>query len=75
MQTEVTLITGDGIGPEITVSVKEIFSALDVPVVWDEVNAGITSLESGDDLIPQSLIESVKKNKVALKGAHYHTGG
>ena len=68
MQTEVTLITGDGIGPEITVSVKEIFSAAEVPVVWDEVNAGITSLESGDELIPQSLIKSVEKNKVALKG-------
>ena len=68
MQTEVTLITGDGIGPEITVSVKEIFSAVDVPIIWNEVNAGITALESGDDLIPQSLVESVKKNKVALKG-------
>ena len=68
MQTEVTLITGDGIGPEITVAVKDIFSAAEVPVVWDEVNAGITSLESGDELIPQSLIKSVEKNKVALKG-------
>jgi isocitrate dehydrogenase (NAD+) len=65
---EVTLIIGDGIGPEITVSVKDIFSAAGVPIVWDEVNAGIASLEEGDQLIPQSLIDSVNKNKVALKG-------
>jgi isocitrate dehydrogenase (NAD+) len=72
---EVTLIIGDGIGPEITVSVKDIFSAAKdifsaagVPIVWDEVNAGIASLEEGDQLIPQSLIDSVNKNKVALKG-------
>jgi len=64
----VTLITGDGIGPEITESVKQIFNAAEVPIVWEEVNAGITSLEQGDELIPKVLIDSVNKNKVALKG-------
>jgi len=68
MQREVTLITGDGIGPEITVSIKKIFEAAQVPIVWEEVNAGMTSLEQGDELIPQSLIRSVSKNKIALKG-------
>ncbi len=68
MQKEVTLITGDGIGPEITVSVKKIFEAAGVPVAWEEVNAGMTALEKGEELIPQTLIESVKRNKVALKG-------
>ena len=68
MQTNVTLITGDGIGPEITVSVKEIFKAAGVPINWEEVNAGMTSLEAGDELIPESLVQSVKTNKVALKG-------
>jgi isocitrate dehydrogenase (NAD+) len=68
MQREITLITGDGIGPEITDSVKKIFTAVGVPIVWEEVNAGMVSLEQGDELIPQSLIKSVKKNKVALKG-------
>ncbi|GJM29201.1 MAG: isocitrate dehydrogenase [Cyclobacteriaceae bacterium] len=65
---KVTLITGDGIGPEITESVKQIFKAADVPVSWEEVNAGMVSLEQGDELIPQTLIDSVNKNKVALKG-------
>ena len=68
MQEEVTLITGDGIGPEITISVQDIFAAAGVPISWEVVNAGITSLDSGDELIPQSLIDSVNKNKVALKG-------
>lgn len=68
MQKEVTLITGDGIGPEIIVSVKKIFEAVKVPIVWDEVNAGMTSLQQGDELIPEKLINSVNKHKVALKG-------
>ena len=68
MQHKVTLITGDGIGPEITVSVKRIFEAVNVPVVWEEVNAGLTSLEQGDELIPQTLIDSINQTKVALKG-------
>ena len=68
MLKEVTLITGDGIGPEITKSVKEIFAAADVPITWEEVNAGITSLDAGEELIPQTLVDSVEKNKVALKG-------
>jgi isocitrate dehydrogenase (NAD+) len=64
----ITLITGDGIGPEIIESVKQIFKAAKVPIEWEEVNAGIVSLEQGEDLIPQSLIDSVNNNKVALKG-------
>jgi isocitrate dehydrogenase (NAD+) len=68
MQKEVTLIIGDGIGPEIIISVKDIFTAAGVPITWEEVNAGITSLDAGDELIPKSLINSVNKNKVALKG-------
>lgn len=64
----VTLIKGDGIGPEITESVKKIFAAAQVPVDWEEENAGQTTLESVGELIPESLIKSVEKNKVALKG-------
>ncbi len=68
MEKRVTLITGDGIGPEIVDSVKAIFDAVRVPILWEEVNAGLTSLEQGDDLIPQHLIDSVSSSKVALKG-------
>lgn len=68
MQKKVTLIIGDGIGPEITVSVKKIFKAVGAPIVWEEVNAGVTSLDQGEELIPQSLIDSINETKVALKG-------
>ena len=64
----VTLIEGDGIGPEIIASVKKIFAAAEVPINWEEENAGETVFESKGEFIPESLIESIKRNKVALKG-------
>lgn len=67
-QQTVTLIKGDGIGPEITEAVKKIFAAAQVPIEWDEENAGQTTLEEKGELIPASLIESIKRHKVALKG-------
>lgn len=65
---QVTLIPGDGIGPEITEAVKAIFSAANVPVQWEEENAGQTTFDSIGELIPATLIASLEKNKVALKG-------
>lgn len=67
-QQTVTLIKGDGIGPEITEAVKKIFAAAQVPIEWDEENAGQTTLEEKGELIPATLIESIKRHKVALKG-------
>ena len=66
--TKVTLIPGDGIGTEITASVKDIFAAANAPIEWEEHNAGILALEATGELIPDALIESIKTNKVALKG-------
>ena len=68
MNFTVTLIPGDGIGPEITAAVKDIFAAAGAPITWEEHNAGESVLESHGSLIPDTLIESIKKNKVALKG-------
>ncbi|MDX5444146.1 MAG: NAD-dependent isocitrate dehydrogenase [Hymenobacteraceae bacterium] len=65
---KITLIPGDGIGPEITEAVKAIFSAANVPVTWEEENAGQTTFESKGELIPQSLLASLERNKIALKG-------
>lgn len=67
-QRVVTLIEGDGIGPEITQSVKDIFAAARVPLEWEAENAGESTLESKGELIPESLIASINRNKVALKG-------
>jgi isocitrate dehydrogenase (NAD+) len=64
----VTLIPGDGIGLEIVESVKKIFEAAQVPIQWEEVQIGKTALETQGALIPDTVIESIKKNKIALKG-------
>lgn len=66
--TLVTLIPGDGIGPEITASVKEIFSAAGAEVQWEEHVAGEPALDKYGELIPKPLIDSIHKNKIALKG-------
>jgi isocitrate dehydrogenase (NAD+) len=58
---------GDGIGPEIAESVKNIFSAAKAPIQWEEVDV-TPSLVNGKTTIPADAIASVKKNTVALKG-------
>ena len=63
----ITLLTGDGIGPEITNSVKEIFKEAGLKINWDEQTAGAYAIETDGEPLPQRVIESIKKNKVALK--------
>jgi len=65
---KVTLIPGDGIGTEISESLVEIFKAAKVPVEFETENAGTDVYEKTGELIPESLYESVEKNKVAIKG-------
>jgi len=64
---KVTLIMGDGIGPEIVESVKQIFKAADVQIEWEETNAGISVMEQYGTPLPEHVLESIRKNKVALK--------
>lgn len=64
---KVTLIPGDGIGPEIVESVKKIFAAADVQIEWDEQLAGQTAFDKTGSLLPTETLESIKINKVALK--------
>ncbi|EER40694.1 isocitrate dehydrogenase [Histoplasma capsulatum var. duboisii H88] len=63
----VTLIEGDGIGPEISQSVKDIFAAAKVPINWEPVDV-TPVIKDGKTAIPDKAIDSVKKNFVALKG-------
>lgn len=63
----VTLIEGDGIGPEIAQSVKDIFAAAKAPIEWESVDV-TPQIRDGKTVIPDKAIESVKKNYVALKG-------
>lgn len=63
----VTLIEGDGIGPEISQSVKDIYSAAGVPIKWESVDV-TPRLKGGKTVIPDEAIDSVTRNYVALKG-------
>ena len=65
---KVTLIPGDGIGPEISKSVMDIFKAAGVGVEFEIENAGEKVYNEIGELIPESLYKSIEKNKVALKG-------
>ena len=63
----VTLIDGDGIGPEITQAVVEIIEAAGVKINWDKQLAGARAFEKYQDTIPNKTIESIEKNKICLK--------
>ncbi len=66
MQT-VTLIPGDGIGPEITNAVTTILEKAGAQIEWDVQTAGTDVIEAEGSPLPDRVIESIKKNKVALK--------
>lgn len=63
----ITLIKGDGIGPEITDAVVKIIKAAGVDIVWDIQTAGADVIEKEGVPLPQRVIDSVKRNKIALK--------
>ncbi|CAF2074567.1 unnamed protein product [Rotaria magnacalcarata] len=64
----VTLIPGDGIGPEISRSVQQIFDVADVPINWEAVDVTPVKAPDGKFRIPIHAIESVTKNRIGLKG-------
>ncbi|HET7460708.1 MAG TPA: isocitrate/isopropylmalate family dehydrogenase, partial [Longimicrobium sp.] len=68
MAKTVTLIPGDGIGPEITESVVRILEAAGAQLVWDRQIAGETALKQVGNPMPQPTIDSIKAHSVALKG-------
>lgn len=68
MAKVVTLIPGDGIGPEITAVTVRVMEAAGVVVEWDRQIAGVAALEQRHAPLPDETLESVARNKVALKG-------
>src|SRR5687768_9319855 len=64
----VTLIPGDGIGPDITSATRSVIEAAGVTLDWDEQLAGVAALDKHHTPIPDQTLESIRKNKVALKG-------
>src|SRR5262245_44074947 len=65
----ITLIPGDGIGPEVTASAVRIIAAAGVEIDWETHDAGAVALEKFGTTLPEALLESVRRNGVALKGA------
>ena len=68
MSHQVTFIPGDGTGPEIAEATKRVLDATGVDFVWDVEEAGIDIMETAGTPLPDSVIESIKTNKVAIKG-------
>ena len=68
MAHRITLIPGDGIGPEITSAVIRIIKASGIEIEWEEHLAGQAALDKYGETLPDELLESIKRNKVGLKG-------
>ncbi len=68
MKHTITLIPGDGIGPEIVAATVRIIEASGVDIEWETHIIGAQALEKYGTTLPEATIESIKRNKVALKG-------
>jgi isocitrate dehydrogenase (NAD+) len=68
MTHRLTLIPGDGIGPEVTEAVLRVLSAAGFTAEWEEFSAGAAALAEHGTTLPAPLLDSIRKNKVALKG-------
>ncbi|MEI7811915.1 MAG: isocitrate/isopropylmalate family dehydrogenase [Ignavibacteria bacterium] len=68
MSYEITLIPGDGIGPDITTATIKIIEHTGVKVYWDVQTAGLTGIEKYKNPLPQETLDSIARTKIALKG-------
>jgi isocitrate dehydrogenase (NAD+) len=68
MSHVITLVPGDGIGPEVTAAVVRIFAAAALDIEWERHDAGVLAFKRHNVSLPAELLESVQRNKVALKG-------
>lgn len=68
MKHRITLIPGDGIGPEVAASVVRIIEAAGADIEWETHYAGAQAVEKFGETLPKELLESIRRNKVALKG-------
>jgi len=64
----VTLIRGDGIGPEITAATLGVLDALGAPFDWDEQAAGVEAVDEGGIPLPEATLDSIRRTRLALKG-------
>ncbi len=65
---KVTLIPGDGVGPEVIAAAKKCIEATGAPIRWEEMEAGASVAKKYGTPLPEEVLESIRKNGVALKG-------
>src|SRR5208283_4000817 len=68
MVHRVTLIPGDGIGPEVTSAARLVGDATGVPFEWEVVDAGEKAIQATGSPLPDEVLRSIRKNRLALKG-------
>jgi isocitrate dehydrogenase (NAD+) len=68
MAYKVTLIPGDGIGPEVAEAARRVVDATGVAIDWEIVEAGVDVMDKYGTPLPEQVLESIRRNKVALKG-------
>lgn len=68
MTYTVTLIPGDGIGPEVAQAMRRVIDATGVSIEWDVQEAGEAVIEKYGTPLPEHVLESIRRNKVGIKG-------
>ncbi|MFN8005855.1 MAG: isocitrate dehydrogenase (NAD(+)) [Terriglobia bacterium] len=68
MQHTITLIPGDGIGPEVAKAMQEVVEAAGIDARWEVFEAGEMAYQKYGKYLPDDLLESIRRNKVAIKG-------
>jgi isocitrate dehydrogenase (NAD+) len=68
MALVITLIPGDGIGPEVTEAVVRIFHVARLDIEWERYDAGVTAFKRFNQSLPAELLDSIRRTRVALKG-------
>ena len=68
MARKITLIPGDGIGPEVSLAMRRCVDATGAAIDWEVENAGVDVMEKKGTPLPQEVLDSVRRNKVAIKG-------
>ena len=67
MTQTISVIRGDGIGPEIMNATLHVLAAMNLGLQYEEADAGLVALEKYGELLPAATMESIRRNKVALK--------
>lgn len=67
MNHKITLIPGDGTGPEIVYAVKKCIDSTGANIEWEEMEAGLSAIEKYGTPLPSKTLDSIKRNKIALK--------